>query len=439
MWTVIPFLKIIKDPLLAGRAVSGFCGLATIIGVGLAAYLLFSNKKIAFFSSVIWAVLPYGIFFDRLALADGMLAMFVVWTFVFSYLAINLLRLDMAMLAGFALGFAWLTKSPAIFSFILIPTLLIFSHWWRLNLKKKIIAVSLVLCTYLIAFGMYNILRLGPEFHMIAIRNQDYVIPISEVFRHPLDPLIPHLKDVFYFFIYLVTPVGLGLAILGTMEGEKRHLRQRLILSCWWLLPIIAQAFVAKAFTARYLLFTVPFSVILMAHGLWHIGDRTQKHFLAVIGLVLQVLVCLGFDYLLIVSPDQVPLPRNERAGYLEEWTAGTGIRQAADYIKALPPNTPVLIGSEGFFGTPFSALQMYLNAYPQVRIIGIGLDIHDIDAKLTSALKDNQVYLVVNSSRFSGSPDKLGLQLIASYPKAVKPDGTREYLLFFRLLNPNK
>src|SRR3989344_1722286 len=33
MWVVIPFLKILKDPLLAGRTVSMFTGLATILGI----------------------------------------------------------------------------------------------------------------------------------------------------------------------------------------------------------------------------------------------------------------------------------------------------------------------------------------------------------------------------------------------------------------------
>jgi len=432
MWSVIPFLKFISDPLIAGRAVSGLCGLLTAVGIAAAAYLLFNNKRLALFSGVIWMVLPYAVFFDRLALADSMLVMFFVWTFVFSYLSQHLLRLDMAMLAGFSLGFAWLTKSPAVFAFVLLPTLLIFS-------RKKIIAVLLILVTYLIGFGMYNILRLGPEFQMIAIRNRDYLIPLTEVLKHPLDPLVPHLKDVFTFFFYLITPLGLGLVLLGLAESELKHIRQRFILAIWLLVPLLAQAFIAKVFTARYLLFTVPFAAILMAHGLWHIGDRTKKHFLAQAGLGLLVILCLGFDFLLLTNPVKVPLPANERSGYLETWTAGTGIKEAADYLKNIPGNPHIVVGSEGFFGTPFSALQMYLNNYPNVRIIGIGLNVHETSPDLTNALKDNQVYMVINSDRFTGDPAQMGLQLIASYPKAAAPDGSREYLLFFKLTQPGK
>lgn len=433
MWTVIPFLKFISDPLLAGRIVSALCGLITIMGVGVASYILFLNIRIALFSGLIWAVLPYAVFFDRLALADGMLVMFVVWTFIFSYLALNKHRLDMAMLAGFTLGFAWLTKSPAIFSFILIPAIFIFSP------KKKLVSIGLIMVTYAIAFGMYNILRLGPEFHMIAIRNQDYVIPITELLKHPLDPLIPHLKDALSFFLYLTTPFGFGLALLGMAEGELKHTRQRWLLALWWLIPVMAEAFIAKTFTARYLLFSIPFAVILMAHGLWHIGDRTKKHFLAIVSLGLLVILCLGFDTLLLTSPQNAPLPANERSGYLEAWTAGTGIKAASEYLKNIPASQQIVVGSEGYFGTPFSALEMYLNGRSNIRVIGIGLDVHEVNSDLQKAAKDNQVYVVINSDRLTGDPEKMGLKLIASYPKAKSPDGSQEYLLFFKLENHQK
>lgn len=427
MWTVMPFLKFISDPLVAGRMVSGLCGLLTTIGVGLAGYLLFANRRLALFAAAIWAVLPYSVFFDRLALADSMLAMFYIWTFIFSYLTLKHLRLDLAMLAGFTLGFAWLTKSPAMFAFPLILLSLF------VITSKKLISLGLITVTFIIAFAMYNILRLGPEFHMIAIRNADYVIPLTEVLRHPADPLIPHLKDTLTFFLYLVTPLGLGLALLG-VAGERKHARARLILLAWWLVPIIGQAFIAKTFTARYLLYTLPFSVILMAHGVWHIGDRTKKHFLALAAIGLLILISLVSDYYLLFEPAKAALPENERAGYLEEWTAGFGTKEIAIYINSLPGTKPILIGAEGYFGTPFSALQMYLNSNPRVRVVGMGLNPAVVDPKLTSALTDNDVYLVLNKSRFSADPDKLHLKLISEYPKATDSQGITDSLLFFRL-----
>lgn len=435
MWLVIPFFKFINDPLVAGRAVSVLAGLGTMIGISSATFLIFRNHKTALTSGLIWAVLPYSVFFDRLALADGLLVMFVVWTFVFSFLSFQLLRWDFSMLAGFSLGFAWLTKSPAVFSFALIPTLFLLVDSFQSNFKKKILVYSgLIITTYFIAFAMYNILRLGPEFHMIAIRNKDYIHPLSQVLSHPLDPLTSHLRDAFDFLIRLATPVGLGLILLGLYEGGRKHLWPRLVLASWWLGPILAQAFIAKTFTARYIFFTIPFAVILMSHGIWHFGDRTNKHFLSLAVMILFTISSLGFDYFLLFSPQNAPLPRIERSGYLEEWTAGQGIKEVSEIIVRQSAGGPVVVGSEGYFGTPFSALEMYFNPYPQIRVVGIGTGIQYPDAKLVSATKDNQVFVVANSTRIKDDPEKLGYEILKAYPKEARPDGSREFLLFMKL-----
>lgn len=438
MWVTILFLKYISDPLLAGRLLSALVGISNVAAVVIAAFLLFKNRRLALISGLIWAVVPFAVFFNRLSVADGMLTMFYLWTFIFLSQALKYFRLDLAMLAGFALGFAWLTKSPAFIAIVLSPSLLFLSSSAKLSTVDLIKSVSLILVTLGIGFMMYNILRLGPEFHMIALRNQDYIYPLSDVLRHPLKPLLPHLNDSWIFFLYLLTPFGLVLALLGGfIDRGTNHLKQRLILLIWWLIPIIAQSAVAISLTARYLLYTLPFAVILAAHAVEHVGTHTRKHWLSGIALALIVIPSLIIDYQFAYKPENAPLPRIERSGYLEEWTAGQGIAEAADIIRQAAANGPVVVGSEGYFGTPFSALEMYLNSAKNVRVIGVGVYMDTVSEKLTNALADNQVFLVVNSSRFSGDPAKLGLELLASYPKALQPDNEREYLLFFKVGYP--
>lgn len=433
MWGVIPFLKLISDPLVAGRVFSGLAGLGTMVGVALATQLLFKRLNFSFLAAAIWAVLPYAVFFERMALSDSLLTMFIIWAFNLMYLCFAKLRLDFALLAGFCLGFAWLTKSPAIFALALTPVLIIFLP--KYSKRNIFVACGLCLVAWTVAFAMYNILRLGPQFHMIALRNRDYVYPLAEVLKHPTRPLVPHLNNAVNFFLYLLTPFGLVFAAWGIFAGARDHLRSRLVLLVWWLIPVFAQAFVAISFTARYLMFTLPFAVILATHALGHIGDRTKNHRLSYLAAALIIIPGIWFGIKLISSPASVPLPRIERAGYLEEWTAGVGLRQTSEYVRTAANNGPVVVGSEGFFGTPFDALGMYLNDLPQVRVIGVGVWIDTVSDKLTSALSENQVFLVVNSSRFHGQPDQLGLKLIKSFPKAVSPSGSQEHLLFFQVL----
>src|SRR3989337_667974 len=83
MWLTIPLFKIFSDPLIAGRIVSGFSGLGTVIGIFVLTQLLFKSRKMSLLASLIYAISPFSIFFDRLALADSMLSMFGVWALVF--------------------------------------------------------------------------------------------------------------------------------------------------------------------------------------------------------------------------------------------------------------------------------------------------------------------------------------------------------------------
>ena len=434
MWGVVPILKYFTDPLIAGRTLSVLTSIATISGVAVLSYLLFGIKRLSIISALLMCVVPYGFFFDRMAIADPLLSSMILWGIIFQVLAVKHFRLDMAMISGFFFGFAWLTKSPAQIYLLMMPVLILLSQ--KLTKKKLFILMGQMFVTFCIAFGMYNILRLGPEFHMISIRNLDYVFPLSEIIKHPLDPLVSHLRDSISFYLYLLTPIGLVFAFWGIFEPRKNHLANRIVLSVFFLLPVVALSAIAKSFTARYLLFTVPYVVILMSHCMEHLGQKSKKHILVYLGSALVILPSIFINFLLITKPENAPLPRIERSGYLEEWTSGYGIIDISNTLKERSKSGPVVVGSEGFFGTPFSALELYLNGISNIRIVGVGVYIDSVNEKLVSASKENQVFLVVNSTRFHGDIDKLSgkMKLLGAYPKAQRPDGSRESLLFFEI-----
>src|SRR3990172_10925125 len=200
MWAIIPLLKLISNPLFAGRIMSVFTGMGSLVGVFVLTQILFRSTKASLLASLVYAISPFVVFFDSMALVDSMLTMFGIWTLVFSVLSVKALRLDFAMIAGFFLGGAMLTKSPAVFFSILLPLDLLFLNLAKDKGKKAIILIKfliLLMVTYLIAFGLYNILRLGPNFHLIALRNQDYIFPLSHLWINPKDPFIFHIKEIF--------------------------------------------------------------------------------------------------------------------------------------------------------------------------------------------------------------------------------------------------
>lgn len=433
MWILMFLIKYFSDPLFIGRLISVFTGLGTLLGIFVFSYILFKNKMVSLLSAFLYSISPFVVFFDRMALVDSMLSMFGIWTAVFGLLTSKHKRLDYALISGFCLGFAALTKSPALFIVLLLPS------FWFLNNIKGIWRLGV---TYILAFAMYNIQRLGPNFSQLTARTGDYVLPISHIWTNFTDPLIPHLKD---FGVWLISmgPISIiPIILLGIIFGFKKYPKETLVLLVWALIPVVIQSELAKAFTARYVFFSLPYLFILA--GMFLLAKK-----LHIIGYGLVILFIVQstiFNYHLLTNPEKANLPRGERSGYLEEWTAGQGIKEIADYLKnqsSLTNNKQIVVGTEGYFGTLPDGLQLYVNKLPNIIVIGVGVVIEDVPQSLKEAVEaGNKTYLVINKSRFKGNPEKQGYKLIEKYPKGLRLTDSKQYswygpqeeLLFFEL-----
>ena len=434
MWLTIPFLKVFTDPLIAGRCLSVLSGLGSLVGLAFLVWLLFKEKRIFLIAAFFYVVVPFFVFFDRLALVDSLLTMFALWLACLSLWLINYQRWDLAMITGMVLGGALLTKSPAIFFALFIPVGLLFLSFKKKNNFLRILALWIIVWVF--GFGIYNfLLRLGPGFQMIAMRNKDYLFSLKEILSHPLDPLKPHLGDLASWFPNLLTWPILLLSLGGLLVGLKNKFRQTLFLLIWLLIPLLAQSVFAKVFTPRYILFTIwPFLIFAAFFMDWLWSKLKKKNCLLIILLLIIIIPAIRYDWLLLTNPEKAPLPRNLRNGHLEEWTAGQGLKESAEFFKEKAKSSKVFVGTEGFFGTLPDGLQIYLEGAPNITVIGVGWPISGVHQSLINSLVDNEVYLLVNQSRLNLSPQTSGLVLVKEYPKAVWPDGHRDKLLLFQL-----
>jgi len=431
MWLTIPFLKVINDPLLAGRMVSVFSGFFTLLGVITLPIILsflnirkFGHLKISLISSLIYVLAPFTLFFDRMALVDSLLACFGIWSLNLSILLAKNKRLDVAMILGMVLGGALLTKSPAIF-FVGLSVLTVGLLSLREDNPRIIPILALIGVSLGIAYMMYNILRLGPNFHMLGLRNKDYVRSVSEILSNPIQPTFARLGDIGRYYWHYLTPPLLILGVLGLIKGIKKFKRLWLVLIFWLVGPLLVQAVIAKNFTARYILFTVPVFILFSGYGLlvmyrlFGLSKNTGTE-LRLAFLVLLFVPAMFFDYHLWFSPAKANLPKDERAGYLEDWTAGQGISQIAQYLKSLPENSNIVVGTEGHFGTLPNGLEIFVDGIDNVTVIGIGYPVKSIPEPLIESKEaGNNTYLVVNQSRYKieGSEAER-LELIQAYEK---------------------
>lgn len=432
MWSVIPALKAVSDPLVAGRLVSVFTGIGTLVGVFGLSFILFSSQKKALLSSLLYALSPFAMFFDRMALVDSMLSMFGVWTVILFILAIKNLRFDFALLAGFSLGGAMLTKSPAIFFAFLLPTLLIFLPFSKkkgikLNILKGILLLT---TTVALGYGIYNILRLGPNFHMVGSRNYDYVHPYSHIFENAFDPFVGHIKSIIKWFGEIGPVAVIIMAFSGAVVNFSKFKKEIIVLIVWAVFPLLVQAEFAKVLTTRYIFFTIPYVFVLASSILNEF--KNKKHLYAVYVLIAFFAVHSFLFYIPFFN-DPATASWPEREGYMANWTAGTGIKEAAQIIKQKrDEGVSVVVGTEGYFGTLPDGLQIYLEKEQNIVVLGVGLGLNQVPLELKAAKEaGNTVFLVANSSRlnFSKSFEEHGLKVVAEFEKAPRDEGSHNYV----------
>lgn len=450
MWLNAVTLKFIQDPLVASRLISVFAGFALLLTLFLitAVFLNYEEKEDnifkfiktsikknfypAIFTSLIYCLIPFSFFFDRLALADNLLSFFGFLALFFSFLLSKYPRLDLAFILGFVLGLSWLTKSPAIYFVVLsFATFLLF------NFRRPKTIVLPIISSF-IAFLIYNILRLGPQFQMIALRNKDYIWTISEILKHPFDPLKPHLINAFSLYThYLSLPLiifsltGLLLFIVNKKNRQQILKPKYLVLFAWWLLPLIANAALAKVFTARYILFTIPPFIILISIGFLNFLSKIKSNFLKIIFIISVFILNINFIYKISLNPFNQKLISSEQ-NYLVDWTSGWGIKESADFLKQRSLVANIIVGTEGGFGTLPDGLQIYSRNIPHLTIIGVGLGFTKLPASLVNARDyGDEVYLLINKSRLKlETSESDQLELVKSF---IKPDGDQLLLYKFK------
>ena len=327
------------------------------------------------------------------------------------------------MILGYLLGGALLTKTPAMINLLVLPVTLI---GLRKNAKDKypyIKAVAFLAVSALIALVIYNLLILGPGFSQLSARNADYVFSPYELKDRIWDPFIPHLNDMKDWFPRLFTIPTLILIGIGIYQLLFTVNKLGMIILIWTLVPLILEMTFLRTFTARYLLTSVAPFLIFGGYGLTKALEKIRVNtFLKILIALFAVLpLALKFDYQLLTSPPPTDLPKEGRIGYFEDWTAGYGLKEIANYlIEQKKIRGDVVVGTAGYFGTLPDGLQIYLDK-AEIAIVGSPAT---ISAQIRDTAKEHPTYFVGNKKDLVPSIND-SIKLIMEFPKAKPKDGS--------------
>ncbi|HUQ85049.1 MAG TPA: glycosyltransferase family 39 protein [Candidatus Limnocylindrales bacterium] len=433
VWIAAVLMKFIADPLLAGRLVSVFAGLGSVIGMFFLTSEIFKNPttrlrayKIGLFTSFIYVIYPFSLMYDRLALYDSLVSLFIIWSLYFEILLVRYKRLDIALILGMIIGGGILTKTNAYFALILLPFLLLLFNFkekkWRINLGKLVI---LSIVTLVISIAMYSILRLSTNFHIIGLKNNVFVYPFNEWIMHPFTFLSGNLKGLSEWFLAYLTAPFFILSI-SSFFVEKKYFREKLLLFVWFLAPFTALALFGKVIYPRFILFMTMPLLILGAYTFYNMIKLPKKVYIK----VLVALVFLGTffvnDFLILTNFQKSFVPEADKNQFLSSWPSGVGVKETIKFLKDQSEKEEIYVGTQGTFGLMPYALEIYLKDNNKIETQGFW-PVNDAPPKeaLDAAAKKPTYFVFYQPCSICPqtgiAPVSWGMKKVFQIPKAEK------------------
>ncbi len=435
IWADSIMMKLVDDPLFAGRLVSVFSGFLVCIGIYFLTREIFKSKEkngvrmISLIAVVLTVLFPFLLVYDRLAIYESLTAAFFVWTLYFQILVVRHMRLDLAMILGFVLGGSVLTKSSGFLSLYLTPALLLLFNFSE-KLRKKRIAkfVILVIVSAGIAYGMYSIQRLSPFFHIIAEKNTIFVHPIGEWLKlQPMDKVANFQRNFMglwdWFLIYF-TPPYILLAVLSFFVS-KRFLKEKILLVAWFVIPFLGLCVLGKTLYPRYILFmTIPL-IPLVAYSIYKLFTRYKNVVLRAIFILIIAALPLRMMYFIIFDFANAPIPRLDLEQFINGWPAGGGIRESVDFFNKESEKGPIYVATQGTFGLLPHAYEIYFLNNSNITLKGYWPTNETIDEEMLKEAETKPVYVVFYQDCMHCELPGIGpttwpMDKIASYKKGI-------------------
>lgn len=376
IWLMLPFLKYISDPLLAGRLVSVIAGGVTLASLILLTKKLFS-QKISLLCGFLYIISPFFLQYDRLALYDSLTSALIITALFLSYLLALYPRLDRALLLGLTVGAGLLTKSSTQFSLILTPATLLLFNWKKPFLARFLKWIGLMFIVIILAWLFQTLLRLSPLNHMVKLKNYQFLVSFSEFFSHPFVRFLGNLSGLYHWTSTYLTWPYIFFLLIGILLGLKKYFLKTLLLLIWWAIPFFALAAFAKILYPRFVLFMFLPLLPIIALGLNEMVNFFINKIKIVHSRFVYLFICLFVSYpiyfssQIIFNPLNAPLPTVDRNQLLDDWPSGYGVQEIIEILKQKSLDQTIFVGTEGTFGLTPSAFLIYLKDNQRIQLKG--------------------------------------------------------------------
>lgn len=320
------------------------------------------NVKTAIISLLFYTFCPLFIFFQSVALVDGLL-------FSLNILVLGILfklwkkpNFTLSSLLGLLLGLSFWIKSTSIIPITLAYISLIYfliKDRSKFNSARLLSTATAILLSLIFIFSLVR----RSDFHLLLEYNQIFALSLNEILNFPLTLWINNFIFLFLTLLIYTSP----LVLLGIFFIYKDINRKKvLFLLIWFIISMVSIILTSRYTKTRYFLFGFAPLLPLLALGtsnfLANLGNKYTYIKVSIFFLL------IAESLLFILSP---PLffslfPKNSllqpERDYVFGWPSGYGIKEAINYFEQIRPASSVtLLGVPAGVGNNTAA---YVLAY---------------------------------------------------------------------------
>ncbi len=347
----------------------------------LLAQKLFKSWRVGMLALVIYAVLPFFVFFDRMAFADPFAMLFGI---ALAILSLNLARRPSrrnALYVGAMLGTAMLAKLTAA-PWLLLPPLAawFFGGWNRQQYLRYGSIVAAVVALMFVPSAAYMVYQeINPPENKVESVEQDLFTPAE---RDRIEQITYNLETYIESTYTMFTTPLLGLLVVLGIWQFTRTPRAVLYLLAFGLLVWVPITITAARPSTRYLVAGVPGFLLILSAGfnaLILLANRARgttkqivRFAVGMAALVVLLGLLEGAEFVQHAwnEPQNLALAERDIWEYYQQSAAGYPLAQAADDITQLEPMPGHASGNSipmaGFVGA-CHAMRLYFPASADV------------------------------------------------------------------------
>jgi 4-amino-4-deoxy-L-arabinose transferase-like glycosyltransferase len=447
VWPMVPLVWLGLHPLTAVRAMNVLAGMAgAVLTYRLARQL--GDRRTAFVCGACFAICPFVVYLQRLALAETFLCTAGIWAlisvlqFIKSpttwHAVLVAASLFLVAFCKFPVGFIFLISMPL--AFVTMPAAerrnLLRQPALRRVFAAHVPVLSLALIVALVAtVQVWRGQSPGFGLKILAGEGMGRYQDIAKTLGVPGISLTGELAAQLSWPVVVIGGIGIAASlILGDW-------RQRWLVAVG-AVPMLGMALLAEFWFPRYLLFTLPPLIVGAVLGWRSLAPRVGRF-----GYPLElgvVAICAGLlgrqSALLILNPRAANWSQIDRVQYFEGWSSGYGYREAANFILGSSEVPPMIYSLDGH-----SSYQLRSYLPPEwagrVKPIFYGEDgnaLRHETARLNYLLANLPAWIVISeqllpgylASSFGSGTEKINLRQIAKFDKP----GTRAQLAIYAI-----